>query len=75
MIECRTTLEEARELREIIDNTVTELRDLGYDNRQIGAALTGIGIAISSRHGSMADALANLDAVRDALLQQHYPKQ
>lgn len=68
MSERMTSRDEASMMRAEIDATVDRLERAGFDRGQIGACMTGIGLALTKVHSGHAQAIAIVNSVRDALL-------
>ena len=69
MAERMTSPEQATTLKRVLDACVDDLKEQGFDEGQIGAAMTGVGLALSTRHGGPEVTIRNLDAVRRALVE------
>lgn len=72
MSERLTSQAEAADMKRVIDATIKTLERAGYDRGQIGAAMAGIGLGVSSAHNGLDATLSILDSVRDALLSERH---
>lgn len=68
MGERMTSPDEAAILKAGINECVDELERHGFDRGQIGAAMAGIGLALTQVHSGNAKAIAIVNSVRDALM-------
>lgn len=68
MAERMTSRDEAAVLKAGIDECTDSLERHGFDRGQIGAAMAGIGLALTQVHSGHRKALDIVESVRNALL-------
>lgn len=68
MAERMTSREDSNRLKAAINACTDNLEREGFDRGQIGAAMAGIGLALTQVHNGNIAALAIVNATRDLLL-------